>query len=108
MYRYGIGSYAAWIWLFLGFVLGFGSLIASIWILFGAYILPGINIIPGLGVFAQNLLIFIGLVSISYIAFFTNSFLYFFCSNQFTYIQIWPKRRFNVNDDDFLNVKIEG
>ncbi|KAI2803137.1 hypothetical protein RDWZM_001285 [Blomia tropicalis] len=60
MYRYGIGSYAAWIWLFLGFVLGFGSLIASIWILFGAYILPGINIIPGLGVFAQNLFIFIG------------------------------------------------
>ncbi|KAH9403910.1 Transmembrane protein 50A [Tyrophagus putrescentiae] len=60
MYQYGVGSYAVHIWLFIGFVLGFGALIASVWILFGAYVVPGHNVLPGLGVFAQNLFIFLG------------------------------------------------
>lgn len=60
MYQYGIGGYGVYIWLFIGFVLGFGSLIASIWILIGAYIIPGHNIWPGLGLFAQNLFIYLG------------------------------------------------
>lgn len=29
------------VWLFIGFLLGFGSLIASCWILFGVYVVPG-------------------------------------------------------------------
>lgn len=62
MYQYGVGSYAVHIWLFIGFVLGFGALIASVWILFGAYVVPGHNVLPGLGVFAQNLFIFLGFV----------------------------------------------
>ncbi|XP_013785834.2 transmembrane protein 50A-like, partial [Limulus polyphemus] len=35
-----IGQQGARVWLFLGFVLGFGSLIAASWILFGAYVIP--------------------------------------------------------------------
>ncbi|XP_048459005.1 transmembrane protein 50B [Rhincodon typus] len=46
------------IWLFIGFMLMFGSLIASMWILFGAYVVPKINVYPGLAVFFQNALIF--------------------------------------------------
>lgn len=60
MYSYGGGDYTVHIWLFIGFVLGFGSLIASLWILFGAYVVTGVNILPGLGIFFQNLFIFLG------------------------------------------------
>uniref|UniRef100_A0A1I8FP20 Transmembrane protein 144 n=1 Tax=Macrostomum lignano TaxID=282301 RepID=A0A1I8FP20_9PLAT len=34
------GQNAARLWLFLGFILAFGSLIASVWILFGVYVGP--------------------------------------------------------------------
>lgn len=60
MYSYGVNDYTLHIWLFIGFVLGFGSLIASIWILFGAYVVVGANILPGLAVFIQNFFIFLG------------------------------------------------
>uniref|UniRef100_A0A665W6D0 Transmembrane protein 50B n=1 Tax=Echeneis naucrates TaxID=173247 RepID=A0A665W6D0_ECHNA len=36
-----LGRTGARIWLFIGFMMMFGSLIASIWILFGAYVVPG-------------------------------------------------------------------
>ncbi|XP_054712544.1 transmembrane protein 50A-like [Uloborus diversus] len=56
-----LGQRGARVWLFLGFVLGFGSLIASCWILFGVYVIPmkdpqG----PGVAVFLQNIFIFLG------------------------------------------------
>ncbi|UXI20281.1 Glycogen synthase kinase-3 beta [Sarcoptes scabiei] len=60
MYSYGVSDYTMHIWLFFGFVLGFGALIASLWILFGAFVVTGANILPGLGVFFQNLFIFLG------------------------------------------------
>ncbi|CAH2219252.1 transmembrane 50B [Pelobates cultripes] len=53
-----LGRTGARIWLFIGFMLMFGSLIASMWILFGAYVTKGINVYPGLAVFFQNALIF--------------------------------------------------
>ncbi|MBN3304996.1 TM50B protein, partial [Amia calva] len=40
---YGEGCFGrtgARIWLFIGFMMMFGSLIASLWILFGAYVVP--------------------------------------------------------------------
>ncbi|RWS27080.1 transmembrane protein 50A-like protein [Leptotrombidium deliense] len=55
------GQRAARIWLFIGFVLGFGSIIAAIWILFAAYVIPERKLIyPGIGLFLQNILIFAG------------------------------------------------
>ncbi|MBZ3882128.1 Transmembrane protein 50A [Sciurus carolinensis] len=36
-----LGQTGARIWLFLGFMLAFGSLIASMWILFGGYVAKG-------------------------------------------------------------------
>lgn len=42
MYTDGcIGPYGARIWLFLGLMLSFGSLIGACWILFGGYVIPG-------------------------------------------------------------------
>ncbi|KAK7938585.1 hypothetical protein WMY93_001911 [Mugilogobius chulae] len=41
-----------------GFMMMFGSLIASIWILFGAYVVPKKEVAPGLAVFFQNAFIF--------------------------------------------------
>uniref|UniRef100_A0A671WE87 Transmembrane protein 50A n=1 Tax=Sparus aurata TaxID=8175 RepID=A0A671WE87_SPAAU len=35
-----IGQTGARVWLFLGFMLAFGSLIASMWILFGGFVVP--------------------------------------------------------------------
>lgn len=35
-----MGPYGARIWLFLGLMLSFGSLIAACWILFGGYVIP--------------------------------------------------------------------
>ncbi|RWS15845.1 transmembrane protein 50A-like protein [Dinothrombium tinctorium] len=56
-----LGQRACRIWLFIGFVLGFGSIIASIWIMFGVYVLPSKTpIYPGIGLFLQNILIFAG------------------------------------------------
>ncbi|XP_031468595.1 transmembrane protein 50B isoform X3 [Phasianus colchicus] len=53
-----LGRTGARVWLFIGFMLMFGSLIASMWILFGAYVTQNINVYPGLAVFFQNALIF--------------------------------------------------
>ncbi|XP_074602106.1 transmembrane protein 50A [Brevipalpus obovatus] len=56
-----LGQRAARIWLFIGFVLGFGSIIAATWILFAAYVIPNKTVIyPGIGLFLQNVLIFSG------------------------------------------------
>ncbi|KAM6986656.1 transmembrane protein 50B [Aplochiton taeniatus] len=53
-----LGRTGARLWLFLGFMMMFGSLIASIWILFGAYVMPKKEVAPGLAVFFQNAFIF--------------------------------------------------
>ncbi|CAL1544525.1 unnamed protein product [Lymnaea stagnalis] len=61
-----IGQTGARVWLFLGFLLAFGALIAASWILFGFYVV-GSNFYlskdvkpdwPGIAVFLQNALIF--------------------------------------------------
>jgi len=59
----GVGG--ARIWLFIGFMMGFGSLIAAFWILFGEYLVPNesnpfkpVHSYPGVAIFMQNLLIF--------------------------------------------------
>ncbi|KAM9671038.1 transmembrane protein 50B isoform 2-T2 [Dama dama] len=53
-----LGRTGARVWLFIGFMLMFGSLIASMWILFGAYVTQNTDVYPGLAVFFQNALIF--------------------------------------------------
>uniref|UniRef100_A0A8C6TP74 Transmembrane protein 50B n=1 Tax=Neogobius melanostomus TaxID=47308 RepID=A0A8C6TP74_9GOBI len=59
MYGEGcLGRTGARLWLFLGFMMMFGSLIASIWILFGAYVAAKKEVAPGLAVFFQNAFIF--------------------------------------------------
>eukprot|EP00064_Thunnus_orientalis_P023095 superscaffoldBa00008407_g23323 len=59
MYGEGcLGRTGARLWLFLGFMMMFGSLIASIWILFGGYVVPKKEVAPGLAVFFQNAFIF--------------------------------------------------
>jgi len=56
-----MGQRGARVWLFVGFVLGFGSIIAAVWILFGSYVIANRNVIyPGIGLFLQNILIFAG------------------------------------------------
>ncbi|XP_037572648.1 transmembrane protein 50A isoform X1 [Dermacentor silvarum] len=76
-----IGQRGARVWLFLGFALGFGSLIASCWILFGDYVTQGrlrdesffddpklAHLVPvrrevqwpGIAIFLQNSFIFLG------------------------------------------------
>ncbi|XP_076029236.1 transmembrane protein 50A [Oratosquilla oratoria] len=56
-----MGPYGARIWLFLGFVLSFGSLIAACWILFGGYVMPDMDPQwPGVAIFLQNMFIFFG------------------------------------------------
>lgn len=56
-----LGQTGARLWLFIGFVLGFASIIAAIWILFAAYVIPGKDpAYPGVGLFLQNILIFAG------------------------------------------------
>jgi hypothetical protein len=55
-----MGTRGARLWLLLGFVVGFGSLIASVWILFGAFVVSGApNQWRGAALFLQNFLIFI-------------------------------------------------
>ncbi|CAO2587964.1 Transmembrane protein 50A [Lemmus lemmus] len=54
-----LGQTGARIWLFIGFMLAFGSLIASMWILFGGYVAKEKPIVyPGIAVFFQNAFIF--------------------------------------------------
>uniref|UniRef100_G1SG70 Transmembrane protein 50A n=1 Tax=Oryctolagus cuniculus TaxID=9986 RepID=G1SG70_RABIT len=56
-----LGQTGARIWLFIGFMLAFGSLIASMWILFGGYVAKEKPIVyPGIAVFFQNAFIFFG------------------------------------------------
>ncbi|XP_017711624.1 PREDICTED: transmembrane protein 50A [Rhinopithecus bieti] len=56
-----LGQTGARIWLFIGFMLAFGSLIASMWILFGGYVAKEKDIVyPGIAVFFQNAFIFFG------------------------------------------------
>ncbi|KAF5283300.1 hypothetical protein FQR65_LT13979 [Abscondita terminalis] len=56
-----LGPRGSRIWLFLGFVLGFASVIASCWILFANFVgtTETISHWPGVGLFLQNALIFI-------------------------------------------------
>lgn len=56
------GPRGARAWLFLGFVMGFGAVIASCWILFAVYVTSHSNLPswPGVGLFLQNIFIFIG------------------------------------------------
>jgi len=50
-----LGTRGARLWLLLGFVVGFGSLIASIWILFGDFVVSGApNQWRGAALFLQN------------------------------------------------------
>jgi len=68
-----LGQTGARIWLLIGFLLAFGSLIASMWILFGIYVVqpvphtdvtttispqPSKDVAPGVSVFLQNAFIF--------------------------------------------------
>ncbi|XP_031434233.1 transmembrane protein 50B-like [Clupea harengus] len=53
-----LGRTGARLWLFLGLMLMFASLIAATWILFGAFVVPDKEVDPGLSIFFQNLLIF--------------------------------------------------
>ncbi|KAM9736232.1 transmembrane protein 50A isoform 1-T1 [Dama dama] len=56
-----LGQTGARIWLFIGFMLAFGSLIASMWILFGGYVAKEKAVVyPGIAVFFQNAFIFFG------------------------------------------------
>jgi len=63
-----LGPYGARIWLFVGFLLSFGSLIAAAWVLFGPYVADNTDpdpdkrlpVGPGVSIFLQNLFIFFG------------------------------------------------
>jgi hypothetical protein len=57
------GSAGARIWIFTAFVMAFSTLIASMWIFFGVYIVPIKNPqYPGLAVLLQNVLIFLSAI----------------------------------------------
>uniref|UniRef100_A0A7N6FF01 Transmembrane protein 50A n=1 Tax=Anabas testudineus TaxID=64144 RepID=A0A7N6FF01_ANATE len=50
-----MGQTGARVWLFIGFMLAFGSLIASMWILFAGFVVPQKPVVyPGIAVFFQN------------------------------------------------------
>uniref|UniRef100_H2ZAZ0 Transmembrane protein 50B n=1 Tax=Ciona savignyi TaxID=51511 RepID=H2ZAZ0_CIOSA len=55
-----LGTTGARIWMLLGFLLTFGALTASMWVLFGIYVVNTThsNAYPGVAVFLQNALIF--------------------------------------------------
>lgn len=60
-----LGNQGARVWFFVGFLLGFGSLIGACWILFGEYLFPNAentftpqHYYPGWAIFLQNFLIF--------------------------------------------------
>uniref|UniRef100_A0A8C3DG41 Transmembrane protein 50B n=1 Tax=Corvus moneduloides TaxID=1196302 RepID=A0A8C3DG41_CORMO len=46
-----LGRTGVWIWLFIGFMLMFGSLIGSMWILSRAYVTQNTNVYPDLASF---------------------------------------------------------
>ena len=49
-----LGQTGARIWLFIGFMMAFGSLIASMWILFGGYVVKEKAVVyPGIAVFSR-------------------------------------------------------
>merc|ERR1711993_96896 len=61
-----LGNQGARVWFFIGFLLGFGSLIGACWILFGEYLFPNEEntfhpkfMSPGWAIFLQNFLIFV-------------------------------------------------
>ncbi|XP_071818561.1 transmembrane protein 50A-like [Apostichopus japonicus] len=58
-----LGQTGARIWLFIGFLLSFAGLIASMWILFQIYVIDKADmkdrVWPGVAVFLQNLFIFV-------------------------------------------------
>jgi len=54
-----LGPRGSRIWLFLGFVMGFASVIASCWILFADFVGSNTAQWPGVGLFLQNALIFV-------------------------------------------------
>ncbi|XP_059162514.1 transmembrane protein 50B-like [Physella acuta] len=54
-----LGQTGARVWLFIGFLLAFGALIAASWILIGFYVVGNVKPDwPGIAVFLQNALIF--------------------------------------------------
>uniref|UniRef100_A0A4D5RB17 Transmembrane protein 50A n=1 Tax=Scolopendra viridis TaxID=118503 RepID=A0A4D5RB17_SCOVI len=56
-----LGQKGARVWLFIGFLLGFGALIAANWILFQIYVIPmKATQWPGVALFLQNAFIFFG------------------------------------------------
>ncbi|XP_055025296.1 transmembrane protein 50A [Paramisgurnus dabryanus] len=58
-----LGQTGARVWLFIGFMLAFGSLIASMWILFGGFVVSDqktLPVYPGIAIFFQNAFIFFG------------------------------------------------
>ncbi|XP_077976867.1 transmembrane protein 50A-like [Glandiceps talaboti] len=58
-----MGQTGARVWLFIGFFLAFGALIAACWILFGPYVVEKCcddHLWPGIAVFLQNTFIFFG------------------------------------------------
>lgn len=56
-----LGMKGARRWLFFGFAMGFGAVIAACWILFVNYVAVGAqHQWPGVGLFLQNILIFLG------------------------------------------------
>ena len=55
-----LGTRGARLWLLVGFVLGFGSLIAAIWIMFAVFVIPKDgSVYTGLAFFMQNFFIFL-------------------------------------------------
>lgn len=61
-----MGNQGSRAWFFIGFLLGFGSLIGACWILFGEYLFPNDEntfkpkfYYPGWAIFLQNFLIFV-------------------------------------------------
>ncbi|KAI0224538.1 Transmembrane protein 50A [Lamellibrachia satsuma] len=56
-----MGQTGARIWLFVGFLLSFASLISATWLLFGAYVVPQkSDVYPGIALVLQCSLIFFG------------------------------------------------
>lgn len=62
-----LGQTAARVWLFIGFLMGFGSLIAASWILFGFYVVNN----PG-----GDRTLFAGMLAYTHVSFFKLAFLH--------------------------------
>nr|CAB3267106.1 transmembrane protein 50B-like [Phallusia mammillata] len=63
-----LGTTGARIWMLIGFLLAFGSLIASMWVLFGVYVVNTTHkdAYPGVAVFLQNALIFFATITFKF------------------------------------------